>query len=434
MARRLANAGHDVELAGWREIDDAALDHPYHRLRADERAVTRSEEAIAERGWLRSIPTTRRLRRELIDATEIEDLVAQVSPDLVIIDVEVHTAVIAIHRLGRPVLLRSPFNAMYRRWTTPPLHSPAAPPETMGERAVVALTWCRTFAGRLLRQIVGERLPKRIVQRTRPFRYGTTSRIDLRDFARARSVRLGELTSRFHWLGPHLYPSLPMISTTAAELDVDRPPRDDGREQRVGPMVRIPPDGASEPGSDRFHEFLEHSGDAAPPIVYCALGTMSHEVQPTVTKVIDAATHEDGWRLVVGLGGRVPPEAFDPCPPHVLLLDDAPQREILRHASLAIVHGGINSINECAVTGVPMLVASEDRTDQPGNTARVVHAGFGRKIDIGALTAEQLGTVVTAALHDRELADRAAEIGELVARYERDAVFEQIVSDLLGSS
>ena len=54
----------------------------------------------------------------------------------------------------------------------------------------------------------------------------------------------------------------------------------------------------------------------------------------------------------------------------------APQLEVLQLADCAINHAGINTVNECIHSGVPMLLYPFDFLDQPGTAARVIYHGL----------------------------------------------------------
>ena len=53
-----------------------------------------------------------------------------------------------------------------------------------------------------------------------------------------------------------------------------------------------------------------------------------------------------------------------------------PQKEVLKTASLAIVHGGMGTIKECIFYGVPMLITPLGR-DQLDNAQRIAHHKLG---------------------------------------------------------
>ncbi|MEM8931407.1 MAG: nucleotide disphospho-sugar-binding domain-containing protein, partial [Acidobacteriota bacterium] len=80
--------------------------------------------------------------------------------------------------------------------------------------------------------------------------------------------------------------------------------------------------------------------------------------------------------LVLGLGQLFDDVDFEP-PSNILVLDWAPQVEILQRADVAITHGGVATIGECARFGVPMLVYSTGFVEQDGNAARVAFHQLG---------------------------------------------------------
>lgn len=64
--------------------------------------------------------------------------------------------------------------------------------------------------------------------------------------------------------------------------------------------------------------------------------------------------------------------------PNVHIFSFVPQTEILKHATLMINHGGLQSICECIYHKVPMIsYPLSKHWDQPGNSARVEHYQLG---------------------------------------------------------
>ena len=64
-------------------------------------------------------------------------------------------------------------------------------------------------------------------------------------------------------------------------------------------------------------------------------------------------------------------------PSNVHLFSWAPQMEVLEHADVAILHAGVNSVNESVVASVPMLLYPFDYGDTTGAAARVDFRGLG---------------------------------------------------------
>ena len=70
-----------------------------------------------------------------------------------------------------------------------------------------------------------------------------------------------------------------------------------------------------------------------------------------------------------------------------------PQLGLLQRASPMITNGGPGTVRECIWFRVPMIVAP-CRYDQPGNAARVVRHGLGRRVSVKRVTVEQLQATI----------------------------------------
>lgn len=420
IARRLRNDGHDVVFVGWRDIAPQVEAHSfaYVRLIGDEEAQDRYRSASEGVGRLRSLRAGRRSRREMIEATEIEDAIETLRPDLLIIDVEVHTAVVAASSIGVPFVLRFDLLSVYRSWSVPPLHIGLAAPTTVAERIRCVWSWVELIGRRYVANSVGELRPGRIGRRFRPFGYGTVSRADVAAFARHRDVRLRQISSRSHWLRPHVYPHAPLMSTTLAELEL--PHANIGDVHHVGPMIaaetvdaRVSPQALA-----RWEAFRDEHVGTGSDLIYCGLGTLDPTVVRRVRHVVDAVADRPDRPLVIGLGGQATAAELGVVPEHVLVLDYAPQPAILAFADAAVVHGGINSINECIAMSVPMVLPYTGVVDQPGNAVRVEHHGLGVRVDLDGDRAD-VAAGLDQVLGDPSYRRRAADMAATAERYGR---------------
>jgi zeaxanthin glucosyltransferase len=112
------------------------------------------------------------------------------------------------------------------------------------------------------------------------------------------------------------------------------------------------------------------------PIVYCSLGTRAYEDSGKVSFIdrlmqIFGTMHE--LNFVIGMGGQDIAQSFFE---NVLVVQNAPQLQILSFARMMITHGGGNSIKECIKFAVPMLCFPHDN-DQFGNAARITYHKIG---------------------------------------------------------
>lgn len=72
-----------------------------------------------------------------------------------------------------------------------------------------------------------------------------------------------------------------------------------------------------------------------------------------------------------------------PCPSNMYVFQHLPQLHLLSYCDLMVTLGGMNSIAECIEKEVPMLVCPLSlKSDQLGNSARVVYHGLGLRARI----------------------------------------------------
>lgn len=118
-------------------------------------------------------------------------------------------------------------------------------------------------------------------------------------------------------------------------------------------------------------------------LVYCSLGTYSQFYSNTTAlfqAVIKAVLLDPGLQAVIHVGSTDRVKELGPQPTRVRLVEQVPQLEILRHASVFITHGGIGAVREGLFFGVPMVVLP-CWLDQFGNAARLVHHGVAVRAD-----------------------------------------------------
>ena len=151
----------------------------------------------------------------------------------------------------------------------------------------------------------------------------------------------------------------------------------------------------------------EHLGDDKP-LVYCALGGQLYRAADTprfLRRVVKLFARRPELNLVLATGRHTRPEALQPLPPNVLVVERAPQLALLARARAMITHGGLGSIKECLLHGVPMLVFPL-AVDQPGNAARVVHHGLGLSGDVRRTNLAELSSKLDRVLYEPSFAQR----------------------------
>jgi zeaxanthin glucosyltransferase len=128
--------------------------------------------------------------------------------------------------------------------------------------------------------------------------------------------------------------------------------------------------------------------DSSRRLVFVSMGTLQNGIEWVFREVAKACA-ELPVQTVISLGGGLSSEVFRDLPGDPIVVNYAPQLELLDRADLTIFHGGLNTALESLVHGVPMI-AVPITFDQPGVGVRLVRTGAGRVIPIGHLTAERL--------------------------------------------
>lgn len=150
------------------------------------------------------------------------------------------------------------------------------------------------------------------------------------------------------------------------------------------------------------------------PLIYASMGTIQNRLIGVFQQIAEACLGLDA-QLVISLGGSAKPESLPKLAGSPLVVEYAPQLELLQKATLTITHGGMNTTLECLSNGVPM-VAIPIANDQPGIAARVVWAGCGEALPIKSVNVPRLGTVIKKVLTEDSYKQNAVRLQEAIRR------------------
>ncbi len=136
----------------------------------------------------------------------------------------------------------------------------------------------------------------------------------------------------------------------------------------------------------------------------------------------------------ISLSDRILPADLGRLPERVYAFSWVPQMSVLSHADVMVTHGGISTIDECVISGVPMLVYCGFETDMGGTTARVVHHGIGiagdRRRDGSRVIREHIDRL----LDEPHFETNLSRLRKRYEAYGENRVAEQVVESLLRSS
>ncbi|MGA5870169.1 macrolide-inactivating glycosyltransferase [Streptomyces cinereoruber] len=213
-----------------------------------------------------------------------------------------------------------------------------------------------------------------------------------------------------------------------AEHGIDTPPdRFVARPRRA--LVLIPR--ALQPQADRVDESVYTfvgacQGDradqgawqrpaGAEKVLLVSLGSAFTKQPDFYRACVEAFGGLPGWHVVLQIGKFVDPAELGALPDNVEVHSWVPQLAILRQADAFVTHAGAGGSQEGLATATPM-VAVPLATDQFGNADMLQSLGVARHLPLEEVTPERLREAVLALVDDPEVARRAREIQESMAR------------------
>lgn len=383
LADRLRAAGHRVTYISHADVGDrvVASGHAFRRLTGSPADPPRLG-TPSPWGIVRWAGDARAARRATAADDEIERCLVEIDPDILVIDVEMHYATIATASLGIPTVLYMNWFSIFRQPDIPPPSSDLVPTGSDDDARRIRAAWRRVSFDARVRRVRRKLGREAVGDFLRPVRYGTIHYADLEAVAEARGVSLAERADRDQWLIPLTFMDLPVLSFTASEMEF--PSRTHPNMRHVGPMI---PDARTESQTESPTEWADFrsrwvDADTSGPIVYCSLGSVITDID-LIRRIIDVFRRRSDWNLVIGLGRTTARSSIGSVPANVVVLDWAPQLDVLRVAHAAISHGGSSSLHECVANGVPQLLfpPHDDPLDRAGNAARAEYHGLGLRGD-----------------------------------------------------
>lgn len=156
-------------------------------------------------------------------------------------------------------------------------------------------------------------------------------------------------------------------------------------------------------------------------LIYSAFGSQNiNGTHATILCLLRAMADLNDCQIVVAAGAHAHSLQLGSLPPNVLVQAVVPQLDILTHADVFITHGGLGSIKEAIVTGVPMVVLPFV-ADQPYNAQRVRYHGLGVSLDAMNISTIQLREVALRMATDDIIRNRIDSLGAHFRRLESES-------------
>ena len=142
------------------------------------------------------------------------------------------------------------------------------------------------------------------------------------------------------------------------------------------------------------------------PLVYTSLGTLLNGIESIYKTILAAVGKLPEIQVVLAKGNNIELSELGSIPSNVIVVDMAPQVELLKRSALCITHAGLNTALESLAQGVPM-VAIPLGYDQFGVAVRIVYHGVGESLGIDDLSVDGLHALIQKVLNTPSYREKA---------------------------
>ena len=308
-------------------------------------------------------------------AADWEKKIAELSPDRVYLDAQCALRTALYHKLEIPVVLVETMPlSLYDPWV-PPFTSGLIPKQTGISRLGIRLAWEKIVIARKIRNLFFSML---------------LCRQDYFSLYKRLFLECGfPFEEKIDWRRPFIIgiKESKILSMNPSSLDFPRkyPPNCQYAPSRVD-LNREDPMLNRRYARVMEEVCLQKQQRPDTKIIYCFSSTvMGFEKRSKIIfmKIRDICLRNPQFVFILSVGKYHNTSYLLPCPSNLYVFQQVPQLHLLSYCDLMITSGGMNSIAECIEKEVPMLVCPLSlKSDQLGNSARVVYHGLGLRARI----------------------------------------------------
>lgn len=147
-------------------------------------------------------------------------------------------------------------------------------------------------------------------------------------------------------------------------------------------------------------------------VVYISLGTVLKGAVSFFQTCVDAFSQED-VHVIISVGKNFDVKKLKNISSNIHIYPSVPQLQVLQMADVFVTHGGMNSVSESIVYGVPMVVIPFV-SDQPVNARCIEKLGVGKKMDYAQVNSARLKEKVLSVLCDSDIKDNLKKVKSLI--------------------
>jgi len=419
LVEQLVQAGHRVTYASPADFETVLKAEHIPFVRLAPWVIQSGDKPMSRWQKWRQLRSRQDRAISALGTEKFAETIAALSPDLVLIDIEMHPHIMSAVMASLPIALLCPFISIWKRPHLPPISSSFVPVGHWRDFVFAELRWltygCKQWGS---------------AQRERWRRMGLDRLSVLRRYAQQIGHPFRRAYGFSQWLVPYPHDSLPVLCLNAEELELPHDPHP--LMHYLGSMVatRRIDKRVSQKTLAEVTRLLAHQQSSSP-LIYCGCSSFRAGNEQFLQQVVAAVAERPHWTLVVGLGGRLAPSALGALPINVHVFDWAPQLQVLTAADCAIVNAGPHSIAECIHFGVPMLTYSLGHACQNGTAARVKYHQLGIVGDIENDSAVDIRAYLEQLLYESVYRQQVVKMRDRTQHYTANNVAASVVESLI---
>lgn len=163
------------------------------------------------------------------------------------------------------------------------------------------------------------------------------------------------------------------------------------------------------------------------PVIYISLGTVLKGAVSFFQTCIDAFSQED-VDIIISVGQKFNVKKLKNISSNIHIYSTVPQLQVLEMADVFVTHGGMNSVSEALVYGVPMVVIPFV-SDQPVNARCIERLGVGKRMEYTQVNCISLKETFLSVLSDGEIKDNLEKIKTLIDKAPGNAGGAEMIID-----
>ncbi len=167
------------------------------------------------------------------------------------------------------------------------------------------------------------------------------------------------------------------------------------------------------------------------PVIYASMGTLQNGVASVFREIATAAAKYKDMQMVLSIGNNLDREQIGSLPSNAIVVNIAPQLELLKRAAVCITHAGCNTVLESLTHGVPQ-VAIPIAHDQPGVAARIANQKTGLFVPLKDLSASRLSFLLDEVLTDFTYRENSRRFQKTIAKHNGLSVAADLLEQAFG--